>query len=354
MKRESFGNSGASLFKLENCNRVTLTLTDIGASIVGLTVPVEGNSELDIVLGYDDPEAYFQCKSYFGVTVGRYASRIGGGVFKLGDTVYELDKNDNGNTLHSGSKPYSTRLWEIVESLTNNPSGLNNGDDSITFRLLSPDGDQGFPGSAEINVKYTLSPDDEVIIEYNAAADKTTLFNLTNHAYFNLGGHGTGAAAILNHKLMLDSEGYTETDKALISTGRIIPVEGTPMDFRQGKRIGQDIEANYSALEMASGYDHNFVIKTRSLDKPIARLWYEDTGLELQTFTDMPGVQFYSGNHMTQEVGKGGVIYDFRGALCLETQFYPNTPNIPEFPGCVYLPGNPFVSTTVYKIVKIL
>ena len=351
MIRDIFGGSKASLLTLKNNNGVKLTLTDIGASIVGLTVPARNGSELDIVLGYDDPEAYFMCKSYYGVTVGRYANRIGGGTFNLGERSYALDKNDKGNTLHGGFNPYSNRMWELLVSESNNKLDLNGSDDFITFKLLSPDGDQGFPGSAEIKVKYTLSQENEVIIKYYAVSDQMTVFNLTNHAYFNLGGHAAGSEAIMNHCLELNCSGFTETDDALISTGKIIPVNGTPMDFQGGKRIGEDINSGYPAIIAGSGYDHNFVINTPSSNKPAARLWYDATGIELQTFTDMPGIQFYSGNSMEQAKGKGGVTYDYRGAICLETQFYPNTPNIPEFPSCVFSAGDPFISTTVYKIV---
>ena len=351
MIRETFGDSKASLLKLENSNGVILTLTDIGASIVGLIVPTKNGSKEDIVLGYDDPDAYFMCKSYFGVTVGRYANRIGGGKFSLGDKSYELDKNDNGNMLHGGFRPYSNRIWELIISESNDAPDQNGSDDFVAFRLLSPDGDQGFPGSADINVKYTLSQENEVIIEYYAVSDQTTIFNLTNHAYFNLGGHTAGSEAIMNHFLELNCNGFTETDDALISTGKIIPVDGTPMDFRAGRRIGKDINTEFPALTAGSGYDHNFVLNAPSMDKPSARLWYDAAGIELQTFTDMPGIQFYSGNSIELTKGKDGATYNYRGAVCLETQYYPNTPNIPEFPSCIFQAGVPFISKTIYKII---
>ena len=352
MIKTAFGDSKASLFKLRNNNNIKLTLTDIGASIVSLTVPTKKTSELDIVLGCDDPDAYYICKSFFGATVGRYANRIGGGTFRLGDKFYELDRNEEGNTLHSGFNPYSNRIWELVISESNNEPGLNGvNDDFVTFRLLSPDGDQGFPGLAEIKVKYTLSQKNEVIIEYYAISDQTTIFNLTNHAYFNLGGHAAGSEAIMNHCLELDSDGFTETDDTHISTGNIIPVAGTPMDFRAGRRIGEGINTEYPTIKARAGYDHNFVINAPSLDKPAARLWYDATGIELQTFTDMPGIQFYSGNFLVQQKGKDSVTYSRNAAVCLETQFYPNSPNIPEFPSCVFPAGEPFISTTIYKII---
>jgi aldose 1-epimerase len=342
MEKKQFGDSEASLFILENDNGVKLTLTDIGASIVGLSVPQKNEQDLDIVLGYDDPESYFRCKSFFGTSVGRVANRIGDACFTLNGTRIQLEKNDDGGTLHGGFSPWSNRIWEAAEIPLEN---------SVVFKLESPDGDQGFPGAATVRVKYSLTDADEVRIDYRAVADKATVFNLTNHAYFNIDGHDAGPEAISNQYLQLYCEYFTETDGNLITTGKLLPVAGTPLDFRAGKRIGADLGADFDALTLAGGYDHNYVIDEHSPEKAVARLWSEKSGVEILTFTDLPGIQFYSGNHMEDEKGKGGAGYVYRGAVCLETQFFPNAPNRPEFPSCVFEAGEAFSSTTTYRIV---
>ncbi|MDR0570183.1 MAG: galactose mutarotase [Clostridiales Family XIII bacterium] len=342
MNQTPFGNSKASLFTLENGNGTRVTLTDVGASIVGAVIVAKDGRPIDVVLGYDDPQAYFDCKSFFGATVGRVANRISGAAFTLGGERFLLEANDGGNTLHGGFSPYSNRLWEASEA--------GEAGNAVEFSLFSSDGDQGFPGDARVRVRYALTDDDRIRIEYRAETNKATPFNLTNHAYFNMDGHDAGPAAMAEQFLWLDCGRFTESDGSLITTGRLIDVEGTPLDFRLGRRIGDGLDADYGPLRLAGGYDHNFVVGA-SPGKPVARLWSERSGLELQVFTDMPGIQFYSGNHMTEEKGKDGAVYGYRGACCLETQFYPDSPNRPEFPSCVFEAGRPFVSVTEYRLV---
>ncbi|MDR0424350.1 MAG: galactose mutarotase [Clostridiales Family XIII bacterium] len=340
--RRFFGDSKASLYTLRNAAGMEVTLTEMGAAVVSMNVPLAGGGARDVVLGYDSVDGYKNCGSYFGVTIGRIANRIGGASFAIGGDAVNMDKNEGGNSLHSGRFSYANRMWEVDGAI---------GGSSVAFRLYSPDGDQGMPGNAEISVRYTLTEDNGLEIRYRAVADKPTVFNLTNHSYFNLAGHDAGAGGSLAQFLKMGCSAFTPVDREFIPTGEICQVAGTPMDFTGGKQIGEEIDAGFEQLRIAGGYDHNYVIDEPSLDKPFAVMVSGARDLGMKAYTDMPGVQFYSGNNLGNDpyCGKHGKMYERRGAVCLETQFFPDTPNKSGFPPCFFAPGEAFSAATVYK-----
>lgn len=319
----------ARLYVMERGD-LRLTLTDIGASVQGLVF-----RGTDVVLGLEGPESYRENGSCLGTTVGRSANRIAGGCFALNGKDYPLAKNDGENNLHSGPNGWHTRQWETGEA----------GEDRVIFRLESPDGDQGFPGSLEASVTYTLSAD-AVMIEYKALSDADTVFNPTNHAYFNLNGHDSGD--VLGHSLRLFADAYTPVGPGLIPTGEIVSVEGTPFDFRTPHSIGRDIGADHPQLRTAGGYDHNFCLNGSGL-RPAAELAGDKTGITMTLLTDRPGVQLYTANFLSGERGKGGAVYGRWGGVCLETQCWPDAIHKPGFPSPVLRAGEVFHSLTVWR-----
>jgi aldose 1-epimerase len=281
-------------------------------------------------LGFDDISDYKRNDFWFGSIIGRCANRIAGASFELDGKTYKLDDNDNGNCLHSGRDGYSHRIWKAVV----------NDESKITFLLDSADGDQGFCGAAKIAVDYSLTEDNKIVIHYFAIADKTTIFNFTNHAYFNLNGHSDGF--IGDHILQLDCDRWLPITVKSIPTGEIKNVAGTPFDFTKPKAIGKDIDQDYDQLKLASGYDHNFVINKPSLSVPFAKVYAPKTKISLEVFTDnCLGVQFYSGNFL-------GGRYVKRGGFCLETQAFPDAVHNEGFASVVYEAGRGFESRTVY------
>ncbi|MDR1378742.1 MAG: galactose mutarotase [Synergistaceae bacterium] len=342
-----FGDNGASLYTFSNKNGVELSVTEIGASIISIVLPDRDGRMTDILLGYDSSEGYERNSSFYGATVGRCANRIGGASFIIDGAVYCLDKNEGDNVLHGGNDPYSRRMW--VAEVFPSPCSPSPGDaQSVIFRLESLDGDQGMPGNAKISVTYSLSEDNKVVIHYHAVADKKTVFNLTNHSYFNLGGHDSGPIA--EQFLILACAQFTAIDAEFIPTGEIMPVTGTPFDFTQAKRIGRDADSEHEQIRLGNGYDHNFVIENPSLEVPFAHAWSEATRIEMKVYTDLPGVQFYGGNNMGGDFGeKGGAKYLKRGGFCLETQYFPDSPNKPAFPSAAFDAGKAFDSTSIYE-----
>lgn len=340
MKISTFCGTHASLYTLENKNKMKVVLTDIGASIVSVKLCDKDKNVVDVNLGYDTADRYFNNASCYGAVVGRCANRISNASFELNGKKYELDKNEGNNTLHNGLDKYYRRLWYADE---------DNEENSVLFKLISPDLDQGMPGRAKISVKYTLDDDNRLIIEYKAVSDKDTYFNLTNHSYFNLDGHNNGT--VLDHQLWMDCDKIAKIDSESIPTGEIVNIKGTPMDFTTPKAIGKDIDnIDYEQIKFAKGYDHNYVINNPSLETPFAKAKSEKTGIVLEAFTDMPGVQFYTGNNMGKDTGeKEASKYPPRGGFCLETQFYPDTPNKPNFPSNLFTAGEEFASTTIFK-----
>ena len=337
MKTRSFGN--ATMYTFENKNGMMMEVSDFGAILYAIIVPDKDGNPVDVTLGYDTPEAYGEKTSGFGATIGRNGNRIGKAKFTLNGKVYELAQNNNGNNLHSGHDYYQHRMWTVKETTEN----------SITLSLHSPDGDQGFPGNFDVDVTYTLTDDNEIRIDYNGVTDADTVINMTNHSYFNLNGHASGS--IEQHELWMDADGFTPTDVELIPTGEIASVEGTPMDFRVKKLVGKDIDADFEALKFGGGYDHNWCLNNKGEFKKVIELSADLSGITMEVYTDLPGVQIYEGNYLVNEPGKDGVFYKKRQGICFETQHYPDAINHDNFPSPVVKKGEAYKTTTVYKFV---
>ncbi len=338
MQTRKFGE--ATLYTFENKNGMVMEVTDFGATLYSLLVPDKDGNLCDVVLGYDSPEEYMgPSGTGFGATIGRNGNRIGQARFVLNGKTYELDKNNNGNNLHSGLDFYHYRMWDVKQTTEN----------SITFSLHSPDGDQGFPGTFDVDVTYTLTDDNELKIDYYGVPEEDTIVNMTNHSYFNLNGHASGD--VLEHEVWMDADAFTATDKDLIPTGEIVEVEGTPMDFRVKKAIGRDIEKDYEALIFGGGYDHNWCLNNQRKFAKVIEMSSALSGITMEVYTDLPGVQMYTGNFLEEEVGKQGIVYKKRAGICFETQFYPDAINHENFPSPICRKGQEYKTTTVYKFV---
>lgn len=346
IKQQSFGKTKdgakASLYVLTNKNGMKVSVTDYGANIVNIIVPDRYGKFEDVVLGYDTVEGYEGNQGGYGSFIGRHANRIGGASFTIKGKEYTLEKNDNNNNLHGGFIGYNKHIYEV--ELFEEPESS-----SIELSRLSPHMEQGFPGNLDISVTYTLTDDNELVIEYLAVSDEDTVVNLTNHSYFNLAGHASGS--ILEHKVMIDADKFTPTDDNLIPTGEMRDVSGTPMDFRKLKAIGADIDADYEPLKQGGGYDHNYCLNNSSAGvEKAGELVEEVSGRVMEIFTDMPGMQLYTGNFISgTEECKEGVVYKKRDGVCFETQYYPNACNIPDFPSSILKEGVEYDFVTVYK-----
>lgn len=326
----------AKLYSIKNQNGCEIAVTDFGAALVKVIVPDKNGEKKDVVLGYDSAKFYEEGNTHFGATVGRVANRIGNAQFELNGRTYHLAVNDNKNSLHGGKDYYNKRMWKVTEERK----------DSITFRLDSPNMDQGYPGNAEIFVTYTLTQENEVKIHYRATSDADTLMNLTNHSYFNLSGHDCGD--VLEQEVVIVADSFTKADQESIPTGEIVPVVGTPMDFRGFKAIGKEIEEDYEALILGKGYDHNWVINGAGMRKA-AMMRSNQTGILMEVFTDLPGMQFYTGNFIESEPGKDGAEYKKRYGACFETQYFPDAIHKANFEGPVLKAGEVYDTTTIYR-----
>ena len=327
----------ASCYVLKNSKGMEAVVSDFGASLLKLYVPDKDGKTQDVVLGYETLEDYENGGDSLGATVGRVANRIGTGAFELNGKKYELTKNDNGeNTLHGGTDFYNKRMWSVKEE----------DDTHVVFALVSPDGDQGFPGEVKIEVSYTITEENELKIHYHAIPDQDTLLNMTNHSYFNLSGHASGTA--WNAKVWIDADAFTETDAELIPTGTVVPVEGTPMDFRKEKVVEKEIGADYTPLKLAGGYDHNWVLNGKGFRKA-ASAESEETGIKMEVYTDLPGIQFYSGNFLAGSKGKEGAVYEKGYGICFETQYFPDAIHKENFESPITKAGEVYDTTTVYK-----
>lgn len=324
--------SNATMYVLTD-GVITAHITDYGATVHRLYVPDAKGQLEDVVLGFADPAGYAASTTFFGTVVGRNANRTKDGRFTLNGKEYQMGINNGPNNLHSGPDFFKDRLW-TVEEVT---------DSSIRFMLASPDGDQGFPGNAVIRVTYVVK-DGALGIIYDADCDQDTVFNLTNHSYFNLRGHQHPEGA-MEQLLMLPARHFTPDDAQSIPTGELRDLAGTPMDFRTAKPIGRDINQAYDALELQGGYDHNFEVWCN----PCAVLSDPVSGRVMEVTTDCCGVQFYSGNFLQGEAGKDGVTYPYRSGICLETQFYPNCLNNPQWKQPIVKAGEHYHSETVYQ-----
>lgn len=330
-------------WELSNNNGMSMTIINYGGRIASIKIPALDGKAVDVVLGYDSLESFLNDKGFLGTLVGRYGNRIGKARFSLNGQEYQLTKNNGENTLHGGPNGFHTKFWEAQSPQGSNPGAL-----VLTYK--SPDGEEGYPGVLSVNVTYTLSDQNEVIIFYEASTDKPTVLNLTNHAYFNLGGAGSGS--ILNHQMKINADRFTPVDAGLIPTGELRPVAGTPFDFTEFHTIGERIDADEEQIKLGKGYDHNFVLNKPSPDSLTLAAVVKDTttGITMEVYTTEPGVQFYTGNFMDGSViGKGGRPHDYRSAFCLETQHFPDSPNKPDFPTTSLNPGETYRSKTVYK-----
>ncbi|MBP5159077.1 MAG: galactose mutarotase [Lachnospiraceae bacterium] len=312
-------------------------ISNLGATLVALFVK-NGEKMTDVVLGFDTPEEYLKEDVYLGTVVGRCCNRIGGAAFELGGETYHLEANDGRNNLHSGFSPYKKRIYDAnIE-----------GENSVSFSLLSPDGDQGFPGTLNFKVTYTMTGD-TLRIDYEGKSDKDTIFNPTNHSYFNLSGHESGARGAMSQSLRLSASFATPNGEGTVPNGEKRSVEG-PFDFREFHAIGERIECDDEQLRGASGYDHNFLI-----DGPEGEFRYAatlrscDGSIEMDVYTDCPGVQLYSSNYLGDMTGKGGAKYERRGAVCLETQYVPNAINMTGFKVPIAKAGETVKSRTEYR-----
>ena len=329
-----------NLYTLKNKTGMEVCITNFGGRIVSIMVPDKNGTMQDVVLGFDSIADYINIPSDFGASIGRYANRINLGRFELDGTKYQLPQNNFGHCLHGGPKGWQYQVYEA------NPI------DSTTLELtrISPDGDQNFPGNVTAKVTFKLTDDNAIDIKYSATTDKPTIINMTNHSYFNLSGDPSKLAT--DHILYVNADKYTPIDTTFMTTGKILPVKGTPMDFTTPKAVGQDIDNyDFDQIKNGDGYDHNWVLNTEGdINKLAAKLTSPITGITLEVYTNEPGIQVYSGNFLDGTVkGKKGIVYNKRASVCLETQHYPDSPNKPEWPSVVLNPGETYNSECIFK-----
>lgn len=332
----------ANLFVLRNGNGIEARITNYGATVVSLLAPDRQGKFADVVLGFDDLAGYAHHRKFFGATVGRYANRIAGGRFILGNNNYSLATNNGPNHLHGGLQGFDTALWTARDTRRK---------DTVALHYRSVDGEEGYPGNLDVEVGFALTRDDALRIDYSAKTDRPTPVNLTNHSFFNLGGD----ADILDHELKLFAQRFTPVDATLIPTGELRAVQGTPFDFKRPERIGARIDADDAQLERAGGYDHNFILagKDGRLDVA-AEVYHRKSGRALRVLTTEPGLQFYSGNFLDGSItGKSGRVYTRRSGFCLEAQHFPDSPNQPHFPSTILMPGQTYRQTTIYQVATL-
>ena len=326
-----------SLYTLTNHKGVSMQITNYGARMVSLYVPDRNGVSQDVVLGYDCIDDYLKTENrYFGATIGRFANRIANAKFTLNDKTYTLNANDTPHSLHGGAGGFHNVVWDVNQI----------SDTTLELTYLSKNGEEGFPGNVSVKVIYSISDNNKVIIAYMANTDKPTIINLTNHSYFNL--KDAGKSSIEGHQLQILASTYTPVDTLLIPTGHIETVANTPFDFRIPTEIGKRINDPNKQLQIASGYDHNYVLDGKGL-RLVATVKEPTSGRSMQVITDIPGMQFYSGNHMHHDIlGKNSIRYGDRHGFCLETQYFPDSPNQPHFPSTILTPEDTYRSTTIY------
>ncbi len=327
-------------YTLKNNNNMSVSVITYGATLTEINVPDKNGVFADVLVGFDDISGFVERTDYQGVVVGPYANRIGGSSFSIDGVKYNLTANEKDVTcLHSNGE-FNTAVWdaEILD------------DNSVCFSYVSPDGVNGFPGEIRVSVTYILTDENELKLEYNAVSDKKTYINLTNHAYFNLGGFDSGT--ILDHVIRINADKITPVDEFSIPTGELLEVSGTPFDLRNGSRIGESIDYDCDQLNFTAGYDHNFCVNNHDGSvKLIADVCDPVSGRVLEVYTDLPGVQFYAGNFLKGDIGKAGKPMIRRSGFCLETQYYPDSPNKPQFPSCLFEAGQKYKTTTIFKFL---
>lgn len=330
-------------FTLQNKNGMKVNVLNYGGIIQSVYLPDREGNLTDVVLGYEDMKGYMNNTTYFGAIIGRNANRVKNACFTIDGTTYQLEKNEGDNNLHSNvAFGYHNRIWHAKANEEKN---------AVELTLNSPDGDCGFPGNAVVTVTYILTEDNALELHYHAVSDKKTVFNMTNHSYFNLAGHNAGS--ILDHKVWIKSNSFTPVEEGGVPTGEILPVKGTPMDFTTERKVGDDIDADYEQLRLAGGYDHNWMIEKESDGvELIATVKEPESKRTMEVYTDAVGVQFYAGNFIViDQDGKEHTRYEKRTGLCLETQFVPNSMNEPNFKSPVFDSGVAYETTTIYKFI---
>ncbi len=328
-----------NLYTLTNANGMQAGIIEYGGAVASLTAPDRTGKFADVVLGMDDLDGYRNQTAYFGALIGRYGNRIGHGRFKLDGKTYTLPKNNGENTLHGGNAGFDKKLWTVKEAQSADGP-------AIELTYVSKDGEEGFPGTLNARVVYTLTNNNELKIDYEATTDKDTVVNLTNHSYFNLAADG---GDILQHQVMINADRFTPVDAGLIPTGELKAVKGTPFDFTQSTAIGARIDAKDDQLVKGKGYDHNWVLNGGSGLVKAAEVYEPKTGRVMEVMTTEPGLQFYTGNFLDGTLKAKGHVIPFRGGLCMETQHFPDSPNKPSFPSTELKPGQTYKTTTVYR-----
>jgi aldose 1-epimerase len=327
------------LYVLKNKHGMEAAVTNYGGRIVSLLVPDKNGKLTDVVLGFESVEGFENSKEpYYGATIGRYGNRIAKGKFKLEGKEYTLVKNNGPNTLHGGKPGFQEVVWDakMIDSAT------------LELSYLAKDMEAGFPGNLKVKVTYAITDDNAMKVSYEATTDKTTVVNLTNHAFFNLNGEGTGT--ILDHLVQIHADNYTPVDSTLIPTGKVESVTGTPFDFTKATTIGARINTQNQQLKDGKGYDHNFVLNQHDINTAIATVIGDKSGVKMEIFTEEPAMQFYSGNFMQgKNVMKGGKTDEFRTSFAMETQHYPDSPNQMSFPTTVLNPGQTYRTQSIYK-----
>jgi aldose 1-epimerase len=324
---------------LINSKGLTAIITPFGGKLMTLKVPDRNGDLGDVVLGYDLADEYIKGNPYFGALIGRYGNRIAKGKFSIDGKEYQLATNNGANALHGGPVGFHNLLWQKKSTSSN----------QMVLTYLSKDGEEGYPGNLNAQVTYTLTDDNELVIDYEAVTDAPTIVNLTHHSFFNLAGEGNGD--ILNHVITIHAATFTPVDSGLIPTGELKPVKGTPFDFTKPTPIGQHINETDEQLKNGKGYDHNWVLTKKANELSLAATVSESTsGRIMEVWTTEPGLQFYSGNFLDgTNIGKGGKKYEYRTGFCLEAQHFPDSPNHPDFPSTVLRPGEAYTQKTIYK-----
>ncbi len=327
------------LYTLKNKNDMEVCVTNFGGRIVSIMVPDKYGNMRDVVLGFDSIKDYIDNPSDFGATIGRYANRINKGDFSIDGVKYQLPQNNFGHCLHGGFKGFQYVVFDVIKA----------SDNEIKLTYMAKDMEEGFPGNTNCSVTMTLTDENSLKLNYEAETDKPTIINMTNHSYFNLDGEPEKGNS--DYLLMVNASNYTPVDSTFMTTGEILSVEGTALDFRKPTRLGDQLSKKSEQLKNGHGIDHNWVLDTKGdINEACASLESPNSGIKLEVFTDEPGIQIYTGNFLDgTQTGKNGIRYNFRASVCLETQKYPDTPNKPEWPSCILRPGEKYTSNTIFK-----
>jgi len=346
IEKKKFGTTEDNVtvyqFVLSNKNGMEISVINYGGIITSLKAKDRNGKYQDIVLGFNSLPPYEDENPYFGALIGRYGNRIANGTFKLDGQPYKLDINNPPNHLHGGLKGFHKVVWNPKEI-------INDSNVSLELTYLSKHMEEGYPGNLDVKVTYTLNNKDELSVLYEAETDRKTIINLTQHSYFNLS--GDFSEDVLDHQIKINADAFLPVDETLIPTGEIRSVLGSPFDFRKSKLIGQDIDVNNKQIEFGKGYDHCWVINNQSNGlRSVATAYHSESGRVLDVYSDLPGLQFYSGNFLDGTLkSKGGGYYELRSGFCLETQYYPDSPNQENFPSVVLKPGDIYKSNTIFK-----